>query len=544
MTFPMPPPLAGARLAVRFSELPQDMQVILDDCLQGEACLWKTMPEMLEAVALPLSCLPRAALDDEDEPGLLSLEQADQAGYDRGQAYAQAMVMEQTPPIIVADQAWLDGRHRVHQARRLGHTHIWAFDFSGIGCHPVGGLGTLISPVPSMATDEDMRQLWCTPGPAAMEAIERLAAQGMAVNARGDPLDHHGLMEMVKVGWDDQPGQFSLAEALMRVDRWVALGGSLDDEIRLDTVCSLMARFGHAEHIHELLERGATNEVQSGPLIMKVARFCTPEATLALLRSPAKVDLNWRSPPGSQQYRTPFTEMVVHAVEQWKPGAPGTRVLNQLTELIEAWIERGGDLWAGRLENTPSHHGSEARSDVEILASGLDESELPAFCRFGQVTTAERHENKRQFYAAWREHCSGWLDAFLDQESEQGTPEGHSPLRGLWLGVVAHKEDQIKQRVLHQPPGTPIFLPLARLSSLSTEADAWVAVLLTGASVLTAGTSCIPEKLTTFRKKLEINLEKSAMGRAIKGEHFAFQREKKAMAEAPVEPRRRMRSRS
>lgn len=141
----MPPPTPGARMRVTFADLYEDMQVILGDCLAKEGCLWKAMPENLEAVVIPLSCLPLAGLDDDDAPTLLSRDEADEAGYDRGSAYAQAMVMANTPPILIADGRWMDGRHRVHQARALGETHIWAFDLSGIGCAQVGGLGPLVS---------------------------------------------------------------------------------------------------------------------------------------------------------------------------------------------------------------------------------------------------------------------------------------------------------------------------------------------------------------------------------------------------------------
>jgi hypothetical protein len=130
MKFSMPPPTPGARMSVAFADLYEDMQVILDDCIfQTQTCLWKEMPGVLEAVAIPLSCLPIAELDEDD----------------RGSAYAQAIVLEESPPIIIADGQWLDGRHRVHQARRLGQTHIWSFDFSNIQCHKVGGLGLLLS---------------------------------------------------------------------------------------------------------------------------------------------------------------------------------------------------------------------------------------------------------------------------------------------------------------------------------------------------------------------------------------------------------------
>lgn len=110
---------------VTWSALPEDMQVILGDYLRLDGI---TNPEGLWAAPLAVARLPRALLDDEDAP--LSAEEADAAGVDRGVAYARAMVLDATPPIVVAHGHWLDGRHRVFAAREQQREWVWAFDLT------------------------------------------------------------------------------------------------------------------------------------------------------------------------------------------------------------------------------------------------------------------------------------------------------------------------------------------------------------------------------------------------------------------------------
>ena len=113
---------------VPWADLPPDMQVILSDYLMAPGLADWVEPDGLWARPQAVADLPQVPLDDEDEP--LSADEADAQGVDRGVAYAQAMDLSKTPPIVTAFGRWLDGRHRVFRARELGQPWVWAFDLS------------------------------------------------------------------------------------------------------------------------------------------------------------------------------------------------------------------------------------------------------------------------------------------------------------------------------------------------------------------------------------------------------------------------------
>lgn len=385
-----------------------------------------------------------------------------------------------------------------------------------------------------------MPRLWSTPGPAALVAIDHLNDLGVPLEAVDPMTDYHGVMSLALKPWGDQPDQFTVSEALERVDRWVAMGGSLSDEIRGATVCSLMARSGNASHIHELLVRGATNEVKGKPLIMEVAAWCYPQETLALLRSPAAVDLNWRS--DTDPYRTPFTEMVGRAITQWKPGEQGEQVLDRLTDLVEAWVARGGDLWAGLLERTSLKQPVMARSDIQMLGGVPEGSYLPAVCKTGMGTTQQKEENIRTFCVAWHERWAGWVDARLDQDYAQGTPQGRAPLRGLWLAFFCRNAEQIKRRVIDFPEGEDVFIPLRPVASVNTEANAWMAVFITRTRRLVVGDG--HENEARLRTTLGSELKRSESGRLAEREYLARRRQQKTQEDGPIVAGRRARPRA
>jgi len=109
----------------RLDSLPEDMQVILGDYLEASG---NVDPEGLWATPVAVSRLPRVLLDDEQEPTLA--QRSANRGVDRGVAYALAMRVEKTPPIVMAHGRWLDGRHRAFAARAQGVATLWAFDLS------------------------------------------------------------------------------------------------------------------------------------------------------------------------------------------------------------------------------------------------------------------------------------------------------------------------------------------------------------------------------------------------------------------------------
>lgn len=100
---------------IRFDALPPDMQVLLDDFIRG--CGRDVpIPALFPLVEVVVKNIPIIALDP----------------FDRGPDYAFQMNLDDTPPIIVADGHFMDGKHRAHAARASGRSSLPAIDLTGL----------------------------------------------------------------------------------------------------------------------------------------------------------------------------------------------------------------------------------------------------------------------------------------------------------------------------------------------------------------------------------------------------------------------------
>lgn len=119
----------GETLSVAFAALPPDMQVLVDDFVNGNGANRK-IPDLLPLVEVEINRIPIISLDE----------------WDRGLPHALAMDLDCTPPIVVAEGHFLDGRHRSHKARLEGRLSLDAIDLSGLvdphmlACNSMGRL--------------------------------------------------------------------------------------------------------------------------------------------------------------------------------------------------------------------------------------------------------------------------------------------------------------------------------------------------------------------------------------------------------------------
>jgi hypothetical protein len=100
---------------VAFADLPDDMQVLVSDFVTGQRCV-RDVPEFLPLVEVAVCRIPIVELSDDD----------------RGVNHATAMDLDTTPPIIVAEGHFMDGRHRSYKARLDDRQSLDAIDLSGI----------------------------------------------------------------------------------------------------------------------------------------------------------------------------------------------------------------------------------------------------------------------------------------------------------------------------------------------------------------------------------------------------------------------------
>ncbi len=101
--------------SIAFDSLPDDMQdlieqFVLDHDPDAE------IPGMLPLGSVAVADLPDVPLDEED----------------RGRDYALSMDLDETPPLLVAECLFLDGRHRAFAARIGGRERLPAIDLTGI----------------------------------------------------------------------------------------------------------------------------------------------------------------------------------------------------------------------------------------------------------------------------------------------------------------------------------------------------------------------------------------------------------------------------
>lgn len=100
-------------LTIAFADLPDDMQVLIDDLLE---CDENGPPASFQVTQVAVASLPEVPLDE----------------HDRGTDHARAMDLRETPPIIIADGQFLDGKHRLFRARETGVETLLAIDLSGL----------------------------------------------------------------------------------------------------------------------------------------------------------------------------------------------------------------------------------------------------------------------------------------------------------------------------------------------------------------------------------------------------------------------------
>ena len=122
----------GKKHSVAFAALPPDMQVLVDDFVNGNGANRK-IPDLLPVVEVEVTRIPVVGMDEDD----------------RGLSHAMAMDLDCTPPIIVAEDHFMDGRHRSHKARLDRRRSLEAIDLSGlIDAHMLAcnSMGKLIDP--------------------------------------------------------------------------------------------------------------------------------------------------------------------------------------------------------------------------------------------------------------------------------------------------------------------------------------------------------------------------------------------------------------
>jgi len=103
---------------IKFADLPLDMQTLISDFVTAPIGD-KAIPEYLPTLEVRIADLPAVPLDE----------------YDRGTRYARSMVPTETPPIIIADGYFMDGKHRRFSFQELGLETVTAIDLTGIA-HP------------------------------------------------------------------------------------------------------------------------------------------------------------------------------------------------------------------------------------------------------------------------------------------------------------------------------------------------------------------------------------------------------------------------
>lgn len=98
---------------IRFDSLPDDMQCLIYDFAGSDL---ESIPAMLPTREVRIADIPIVRLNE----------------FDRGTEYARALNPDNAPPLIIADNHFLDGKHRCFSFRELGVERFIAIDLSGI----------------------------------------------------------------------------------------------------------------------------------------------------------------------------------------------------------------------------------------------------------------------------------------------------------------------------------------------------------------------------------------------------------------------------
>ncbi|WP_408601694.1 hypothetical protein [Pseudomonas sp. PLMAX] len=98
---------------IRFDSLPEDMQSLISDFVEVDR---DNVPAMLPTREVRIADIPIVRLCE----------------FDRGTAYARALTPENAPPLVIAENHFLDGKHRCFSFRELGVESFIAIDLTGI----------------------------------------------------------------------------------------------------------------------------------------------------------------------------------------------------------------------------------------------------------------------------------------------------------------------------------------------------------------------------------------------------------------------------
>jgi hypothetical protein len=98
---------------IRFDSLPEDMQSLISDFAEADC---DHVPALLPTCEVRIADIPVVRLCE----------------FDRGTAYARALNPDNAPPLVIADNHFLDGKHRCFTFRELGVESFIAIDLTGI----------------------------------------------------------------------------------------------------------------------------------------------------------------------------------------------------------------------------------------------------------------------------------------------------------------------------------------------------------------------------------------------------------------------------
>jgi hypothetical protein len=103
-------------MRIKLIDLPEDMQQLIADMID-ESDYHRIYNASFVMIEVPLKLFPGVRIGGR--------------GDDRDIAYTMRMKGEKLPPVIIHGRKWLDGRHRVFLARKIGALRIPAIDLSG-----------------------------------------------------------------------------------------------------------------------------------------------------------------------------------------------------------------------------------------------------------------------------------------------------------------------------------------------------------------------------------------------------------------------------
>lgn len=109
-------PRKASASSIAFDCLPEDLQVLIWQFMESEDGVERSPPRFLPTRVIPVAGIPVVDLDP----------------YDRGADHAHSMDLTLTPPIVVAYDHFIDGKHRAFRARHLRWENLVAIDLTDI----------------------------------------------------------------------------------------------------------------------------------------------------------------------------------------------------------------------------------------------------------------------------------------------------------------------------------------------------------------------------------------------------------------------------